>query len=85
MVLSYLGLMARPDALFTAATGAVKRRLLGAFFSASGSTTAHTARMSPASFNRSSPTSATPPSTAPASSPTQKAPEMTPALQIPNS
>ncbi len=33
MVLSYLDLMARPDALFTAATGAVKRKLLAAFFS----------------------------------------------------
>ena len=32
MVLSYLDLMARPDALFTAATGAVKRKLLAAFF-----------------------------------------------------
>ena len=32
MVLSYLDLMVRPDALFTAATGAVKRKLLAAFF-----------------------------------------------------
>ena len=32
MVLSYLDLMARPDALFTSASGAVKRKLLAAFF-----------------------------------------------------
>lgn len=36
MVLSYLDLMARPGALFSAATGAVKRKLLAAFFSRIG-------------------------------------------------
>ncbi len=32
MVLSYLDLMERPDALFTSADGAIKRKLLAAFF-----------------------------------------------------
>lgn len=32
MVLSYLDLMARPDALFASVVGSVKRKLLAAFF-----------------------------------------------------